>query len=51
MKEGILIEPGYVHFLDEDAPLHYFRLGYSSIPAERIEPGIRRLAAIIDRLV
>jgi GntR family transcriptional regulator/MocR family aminotransferase len=51
MKEGILIEPGYVHFLDEDAPLHYFRLGYSSIPVERIEPGIRRLAAIIDRLV
>ena len=51
MGEGILIEPGDIHFLQADAPRQYFRLGYSSIPVERIEPGIRRLAAIIERLV
>jgi GntR family transcriptional regulator/MocR family aminotransferase len=51
MAEGILIEPGDIHFLQPDAPQHYFRLGYSSIPVERIEPGIQRLATIIERLV
>jgi GntR family transcriptional regulator/MocR family aminotransferase len=51
LAEGILIEPGDVHFLGSDQPSRYFRLGYSSIPVERIEPGIRKLAEIIERLV
>ena len=49
-EQGILIEPGDIHFLDESAPRNFFRLGFSSIPSERIEPGIERLAAIIDTL-
>ncbi|WP_440997878.1 MocR-like pyridoxine biosynthesis transcription factor PdxR [Arhodomonas sp. SL1] len=44
---GILFEPGDVNFLSERPPLHYFRLGFSSIPVERIEPGIERLAALV----
>ena len=50
MAEGILIEPGSLHFLANDAPRHFFRLGYSSVATEKIEPGIRRLADIIHRL-
>ncbi len=46
-ERGILIEPGDIHFLDEEPPLNYFRLGYSSIAADRIEPGIRALAELI----
>ena len=45
--EGVLIEPGRVHFLGKDRPKNYFRLGFSSLPAERIEPGIRILSELI----
>ena len=30
--------------------LHTFRLGFSSIPAEKIAPGIEKLAQFIDRM-
>ncbi len=46
--ESILFEPGDVFFLSEDAPKNYLRLGFSSIPTHRIEPGIRRLAKLIQ---
>lgn len=45
--EGVLIEPGHVHFLGEARPKNYFRLAFSSIPTERIEPGIRILSDLI----
>ncbi len=48
--EGVLIEPGRVCFFSQDAPRNHFRLGFSSIPEERIEPGIERLAEVIRRL-
>lgn len=48
--EGVLIEPGDVHFMSETPPLNYFRLGFSSIPADRIEPGIKILADLIHNL-
>ena len=48
---GVLIEPGDVHFLSDAGPRNFFRLGFSSIPAERIEPGIRLLAQAIRELV
>jgi GntR family transcriptional regulator/MocR family aminotransferase len=51
LQHGILIEPGNVHFMAEDGPLNYFRLGFSSIPVDRIEPGIRKLAELVHRLV
>ena len=46
--EGVLIEPGRVHFLSKKRPRNYFRLGFSSLPSERIEPGIRILSEIIN---
>ncbi|SNS19666.1 PLP-dependent aminotransferase family protein [Pseudomonas segetis] len=49
-KHGILIEPGDIHFYAEQPPLNYFRLGYSSIAAEHIRPGIKLLAGLIEQL-
>ncbi len=45
--EGVLIEPGRVHFLGDRRPRNYFRLGFSSISVDRIEPGIRILSKLI----
>ena len=45
--EGILIERGDINFMDPNPPLNYFRLGYSSITTEKIEPGIARLADLV----
>ena len=49
LEEGIVIEPGQVLFAREGAPRNYFRLGFSTIPEERIEPGIRLLADLIEK--
>ena len=49
LREGVVIEPGTINFSAPDAPRNCFRLGFSSIPKERIEPGIRILAGLIDR--
>jgi GntR family transcriptional regulator/MocR family aminotransferase len=48
---GILIEPGDIHFLSEEPPLNYFRLGYSSIATDRIAPGIKALAELIEDMI
>ncbi len=45
--EGVLIEPGRVHFGGIERPRNFFRLGFSSIGEERIEPGIELLAGLI----
>lgn len=47
---GILIEPGDVFFFSDDPPRNFFRLGFSSIPVDRIEPGIEILAGIVHDL-
>ncbi len=49
LEEGIVIEPGHVHFMAQPRPRHFFRLGFSAIPEERIEPGIRLLAELVRR--
>lgn len=41
---GVLIEPGEIFFSGPDAPRRFYRLGFGSIPAERIEAGIAALA-------
>lgn len=51
MEEGILIEPGEVFFMQGNAPGNFLRLGFSYIGTEQIEPGIARLAALIDKQV
>lgn len=45
--DGILIEPADVFFLNTPAPRNCMRLGFSSIPSERIDEGVRRLATLI----
>ena len=47
--EGVIIEPGRVAYAGPGRPANHFRLGFSSIATERIEPGIRLLADIIKR--
>ncbi|MDH5556888.1 MAG: PLP-dependent aminotransferase family protein, partial [Alphaproteobacteria bacterium] len=47
LEEGIVIEPGHVNFAAGAGPGNFFRLGFSAIPEERIEPGIRLLADLI----
>lgn len=69
--EGILIEPGDVHFMGstwqpvpkkkpsrkadshliDGLPRNYFRLGFSSIPVDRIEGGLKLLGEIIRRQI
>jgi GntR family transcriptional regulator/MocR family aminotransferase len=44
---GVLIEPGDVFFMSEDSEQTYLRLGFSSIPVQQIEPGIKTLAKVV----
>jgi GntR family transcriptional regulator/MocR family aminotransferase len=48
---GILIESGDICFLQKNPPQNFIRLGYSSIGAKQIEPGIRKLADLIHDTV
>ncbi len=50
LDADVVIEPGTVHFHAKDPPRNTFRLGFSSIPAEKIAPGIQKLAQVIDRM-
>jgi GntR family transcriptional regulator/MocR family aminotransferase len=47
-QQGILIEPGDVFFRSKPIPLNYFRLGFSAIPVDRIEAGIKCLAKLVQ---
>lgn len=49
-ERGVLIEPGDVFFHADRPPGGYFRLGYQSIAAGSIEPGIRMLAEVLCEL-
>ncbi len=49
-KAGILIEPGSVFFSNPPTPCNCFRLGFSAVPAARIEPGIAKLADLIAKM-
>ena len=50
-SQGILIEPGDLHFQSPEPPMNYFRLAYSSIANDKIEPGIKLLSDIIHEMV
>ncbi len=41
---GVVVEPGEVFFASTRPPRRYLRIGYSSIPLERIDPGVRVIA-------
>jgi GntR family transcriptional regulator/MocR family aminotransferase len=49
--EGVVIEPGDVFSMTEGASRACFRLGFSSIRTDRIEPGIERLGRLIAKMV
>jgi len=51
LERGIIIEPGDIHFLNDSPPMNYFRLGYSSIKRDNIEPGIKALADLVHEMV
>lgn len=42
--DGVVIEPGAPFFSGDDQPTEFFRLGYSSIPLERIAEGVRLIS-------
>ena len=48
--QRILIEPGDVHFGQDQPPMNYFRLGFSSITENRINDGISLISKKIDRM-
>ncbi|MDE1179101.1 PLP-dependent aminotransferase family protein [Paraburkholderia sp.] len=48
IAQGVLFDPGEPFFYDTMRE-PYIRLGYSSIPVERIEPGVRELAKLVER--
>jgi GntR family transcriptional regulator/MocR family aminotransferase len=43
-KKGVLIEAGDIFFQSDDPPREFLRLGFASIPTERIDTGIAALA-------
>ncbi len=47
---GIVMNAGDHYFADREGPKNYCRLGFSSIPEDRIEEGIAKLAAIIAEM-
>ena len=49
LDHGVIIEPGSIYFAGHArAPRNFFRLGFSSIEKEKIEPGIGTLARLIS---
>ncbi len=42
--QGVVVEPGDVFYAGARQPKHHLRIGYSSIPLERIDAGVRVLA-------
>ncbi|WP_432698400.1 PLP-dependent aminotransferase family protein [Marinobacterium sp. YM272] len=50
-RDGVLIEPGSVHFLGEEPPSNYMRLGFSAIPSHKIDPGIEQLSRTLERFL
>ncbi len=48
LVQGIIIEPGRIFFAAPKPPGNHFRLGFSSISENRIEPGITRLAEVMQ---
>ena len=48
LEKGVVIEPGNTAFASPRPPKNFFRLAFSSIAAEKIEPGIEILAGLME---
>ncbi len=49
-NKGVLIEPGETFYVGGHIPKNYYRLGFSSIPVERIEEGVKIIATLQQEL-
>ncbi|MCV2402408.1 PLP-dependent aminotransferase family protein [Marinomonas sp. C2222] len=47
-RNSILMESGAIHFISDDPPKNFFRLGFSAIETHKIEPGIAALKKVFD---
>lgn len=47
---GVVVEPGDVFFAAARPPRQHLRIGYSSIPLDRIDPGVRVIADELARV-
>jgi len=50
LEKGVVIEPGHMTFARTRPPKNFFRLAFSSISAEKIEPGIKIIRQLIDEM-
>lgn len=50
-EHSVVINAGDHYFAADDGPRNYCRLGFSSIPAEKIPAGIKRLAELTESLI
>ena len=50
LEYGVIIESGHIFFATPPQNCRFFRLGFSSIPTERIEPGIKALAEVANTI-
>jgi GntR family transcriptional regulator/MocR family aminotransferase len=46
-RQGVVVEPGDVFFAGARVPRRHLRIGYSSIPVDRIEAGVRLIASAL----
>lgn len=44
LEDGVMIEPGAPFFNGPEGPSEFFRMGYSSIPIDKIAEGVRLIA-------
>ena len=49
-RRGVVVEPGDVFFAGTRAPRRHLRIGYSSIPVDRIEAGVRLIADALTEM-
>lgn len=49
-ENGVIINAGNNYFADSRGPQNFCRLGFSSIPTEKIVEGIGKLALLVDKL-
>ncbi len=47
--QSVLIEPGAPFFASANPPRNFYRLGFSSIPSERIAEGIKRIGTALAK--
>lgn len=47
-REGVAVMPQNEFYTRRPYPIQHLRLGFTAIPADRIEPGVRALARVIE---